>query len=69
MNRERVLNGVARFLRSSAVGCISLLTVNFGAGMTGISLGLGWLSCGAALLLGAPGVVALLVLNALFSMA
>ena len=47
-------------------GLISLVIVNVSAVVTEISLGFGWLSGGAAALMGVPGVVGLLLCNALF---
>lgn len=44
----------------------ALCSVNVTAGMTGVSLGFGWLSGGTALFLGVPGVIGLLILNAIF---
>ena len=44
----------------------ALLMVNVTAAFTGVSLGFGWLSGGVATLLGVPGVVGLLLMNALF---
>ena len=55
-------------LRSGLCGLISLFLVNMSAVFTGVSLGFGWLSGGVAMLLGAPGVVCLLICNALFLM-
>ena len=55
-------------LRSGMWGLISLFIVNMSAAVTGVSLGFGWLSGGVAAMLGVPGVVALLLCNALFLM-
>lgn len=48
-------------------GLLSLVLVNLSACFTGISLGFGWLSGGTAAVFGPPGVVALLLINGLFS--
>ena len=55
-------------LRSGMWGLISLFIVNMSAAVTGVSLGFGWLSGGVAAILGVPGVVGLLLCNALFLM-
>ena len=55
------------FLLSGVWGLISLFAVNLSAVYTDISLGFGWVSGGVATFLGTPGVVCLLLLNALFS--
>lgn len=52
--------------RSAAIGLMSLSAVNISAAFTGVSLGFSWLSGGAALIMGVPGVLLLLVVNALF---
>ena len=69
MNSHGVIVMMRRFIRSSLWGLLSLCLVNLSAVFTGVSLGFGWLSGGAAALFGAPGVVGLLVLNALFMIA
>ena len=66
---SRGVQYVRNVLKSCVWGMASLLLVNLSAVFTGISLGFGWLSGGTAALLGVPGVVGLLVLNALFWMA
>lgn len=48
-------------------GLLSLTLVNLSACFTGVSLGFGWLSGGTAVVFGPPGVLALLLLNALFT--
>ena len=53
-------------VRSGVWGLVSVALVNVSAAFTGISLGFGWLSGGVAIFLGAPGVIGLLVINALF---
>lgn len=55
-------------IRSSMWGLLSLLAVNVSAGFTGVSLGFGWLSGGAAILCGVPGVLGTLLLNAIVNM-
>ena len=62
---SKVIN---RILRSSVLGVGALCAVNLSAAFTGVSLGFGWLSGGVALLLGFPGVIGLLALNAMFLM-
>lgn len=52
--------------RSAVIGLMSLSAVNISAAFTGVSLGFSWLSGGAALIMGVPGVLLLLVVNALF---
>lgn len=52
------------WLRSSIYGVGALCAVNVSAAFTGLSLGFGWLSGGAALVLGVPGVVGLLIMRA-----
>ena len=61
------MNKVRSFARSGLYGLLALSMVNVSAAITGISLGFGWLSGGVAVILGAPGVVSLLLLNALFA--
>lgn len=60
---SRLLDAV----RLSKWGLLSLTLVNLSACFTGVSLGFGWLSGTTAVVFGPPGVVALLLLNALFS--
>ena len=52
--------------KSAAGGFLSLAAVNVLGGLTGVSLGLGWLSVGVCTLLGLPGVAMLLFLKTLF---
>ena len=59
---------IKRILWSGVLGIGALCSVNVSAVMTGVSLGFGWLSGGVAFLLGLPGVIGLLVLNAVFMM-
>ena len=68
MNR-RLLLFIRQFVLSGLWGLLSLGAVNLAAVCTHISLGFGWLSGGAAVVFGVPGVVGLLLLNALFSLA
>lgn len=56
-------------VRSGLCGLATLCAVNVSAAITGVSFGFGWLSGGVAMLFGVPGVVSLLLLNALFLMA
>ena len=53
-------------VQSSFWGLLSLFIVNLLAAITGVSLGFGWLSGGVVAILGVPGLVGLLTLNALF---
>ena len=53
------------FIRSAASGLLALFAVNISAAFTGVSLGFSWLSGGVSLLMGIPGVVGLLLINAL----
>lgn len=69
MNNRDALATVRRIFRSGLWGLLSLCAVNLSAAFTGVSLGFGWLSGGTAAVLGAPGVVGLLLLNALFAIA
>lgn len=52
--------------KSAATGFLSLAAVNVTGGLTGVSLGLGWLSVGVCTFLGLPGVVMLLFLKTIF---
>ena len=52
--------------RSSVSGLLTLALVNLSAAFTGVSLGFSWLSGVVALLMGAPGVIAMLLMNAVF---
>ena len=54
-------------LRSAMGGILALSAVNVSAAFTGVSLGFSWLSGGVALFMGAPGVVGLLLINAIFT--
>ena len=65
MNRG-VYGLLRKVIKSGVWGLVSLLLVNVAAVVTGVSLGFGWLSGGVAVLLGVPGVIGLLCLNALF---
>ncbi len=57
---------VRSLLSSGTQGLCALGLVNLLGGLTGVSLGTGWLAVGAGFFLGIPGVIALLVLRALF---
>ena len=52
--------------KSAATGFLTLAAVNVTGGLTGVSLGLGWLTAGVCTVLGLPGVVMLLFLKTLF---
>lgn len=68
MSNGGVLAVLRRWMRSGAWGLASLCAVNVSAVVTGVSLGFGWLSGGVAAVLGVPGVIGLLLLNAFFWM-
>lgn len=56
-----------RTLLSSAMqGLCALGLVNVLGAFTGVSLGFSWLTTGAGLMLGIPGVIGMLVLNIVF---
>lgn len=55
-----------RLLASTFQGIAAIAAVNMTAAYTGVSLGFSWLSLGGCLLLGAPGVVTMLLLNVIF---
>ena len=52
--------------KSAATGFLTLAAVNVTGGLTGVSLGLGWLSAGVCACLGLPGVALLLFLKTIF---
>lgn len=52
--------------KSAATGFLALAAVNVAGGVTGVSLGLGWLSAGVCTVLGLPGVAMLLFLKSMF---
>lgn len=52
--------------KSAAGGFLSLAAVNVIGGLTGVSLGLGWLSAAVCTVLGLPGVAMLLFLKSIF---
>ena len=64
---NRVVPIMVSYAKSSVLGALSLCFVNFCAGFSGVSLGFGWLSVGMSVVFGAPGVLGLLLLNAMFS--
>ena len=66
MNRGGVTSTLRSAYRSSVSGLLTLSIVNLTGVFTGVSLGFSWLSGGVALLMGAPGVIGMLLLNALF---
>ena len=68
MNRGGVFKVTRSAFRSSVGGLLALSAVNLSAAITGISLGFSCLSGAVAILLGIPGVVGLLLTNALFIM-
>lgn len=67
MNSNDILATLRRLWKSGMWGIMSLCAVNLSAVFTGVSLGFGWLSGGTAALFGPPGVVGLLLLNAMFA--
>ena len=62
-----MLTTIRDVFRSSVSGLLALSAVNLSAVFTGVSLGFSWLSGGVALLMGVPGVVGLLLMNALIT--
>ena len=52
--------------KSAVSGFLSLAAVNVVGGVTGVSLGLGWLSAGVCTVLGLPGIAMLLFLKTIF---
>ena len=68
MSRRGIIETVRNIYRSSVSGVLALCAVNLTAAFTGVSLGFSMLSGGAALLLGIPGVIGMLLMNALFLM-
>lgn len=65
MNDLSFASVIRQLVKSSKWGVAALLMVNMCAAFTKVSLGFGWLSGCVAVGLGAPGVVALLILNAI----
>ena len=63
-----VRNGkpVRRLLSSGAQGLCAWAAVNLAGAFTGVSLGLSWFSGAVCLLLGVPGVIALVLLQIVF---
>ena len=59
---------VRGLLGSVLQGACALAAVNVTGMFTGVSLGLNWLSCAVSAVLGVPGVIALLLLNVIFSL-
>lgn len=55
-----------RLLATALQGLCALAAVNVTGIFTGVSLGLGWLTGGVAMLLGLPGVAGLLLARLLF---
>ncbi len=58
-----------RLASSAAQGIGGLLLVNVTAGLSGVSLGLGWLPLGSCMVFGLPGVIALVLLRLIFNIA
>ena len=67
MNDQGFLVVSRDIYRSSVSGWLALCVVNVSAAFTGVSLGFSWLSGGTALLMGVPGVIGMLVMNAIFT--
>ena len=63
MNDHSVIAVIRQMMRSTKWGVIALGIVNLSAAFTGFSLGFSWLSGGVAVVLGAPGVVLLMIIN------
>lgn len=57
---------VRRLLGGTLQGACALAAVNVAGAFTGVSLGLNWLSGGACMALGVPGVITLLLLKVIF---
>lgn len=55
-----------RAVSSGLQGFGALLMVDVAGMFTGVSLGINWLTAGCCAVLGAPGVIALLVLKTIF---
>ena len=55
-----------RLLSTALQGLCALAAVNVTGVFTGVTLGLGWLTGGVAILLGLPGVAGLLLMRLLF---
>ncbi|MBQ1210377.1 MAG: pro-sigmaK processing inhibitor BofA family protein [Clostridia bacterium] len=55
-----------RLLSTALQGLCALAAVNVAGVFTGVTLGLGWLTGGVAMLLGLPGVAGLLLMRLLF---
>ena len=49
--------------RSAVLGWFALVLVHISSVWTGIGLGFGWLTCGAATVMGLPGVIGLILMN------
>ena len=65
MNDHSVISVIRQWTRSAKWGMIALGLVNLSAVFTDVSLGFGWLSGGVAVVLGMPGVVLLMIINAI----
>ena len=65
MNDHSVISVIRQWMRSAKWGMIALGVVNLSAAFTGFSLGFGWLSGGVAVVLGMPGVILLMIINAI----
>ena len=65
-NKGGFADVMRQMVRSGLWGWLSLCAVNLSAVFTGISVGFGWLSVGVSTVLGVPGVISVLFLNALF---
>ncbi len=57
---------VRTLLSSGAQGLCALGLVNLLGGLTGVSLGAGWMAAGVGFALGIPGVIGMLVVKAIF---
>lgn len=69
MSRVGFVAYIRQFLNTAKWGVLSLCAVNISAAFTGVSLGFGWVSGCVAVVLGPVGVVGLLVIHAIFSIA
>ena len=59
----RTRRPVRNMLGSTVQGACALAAVNVTGALTGVSLGLNWLSCVACVALGVPGIIGLLLLK------
>ncbi len=58
--------GFSALILSALQGTVAVFAVNLVGLATGISLAVNWYSLGAGALMGAPGVISMLLLNVIF---